>query len=65
MPPELLGPLGLTAAAVIGVVVLWRSHEASDKDMRTDRDFWRDIAMTGVDVADKSTTIAVRKRSDG
>ena len=64
MPPELLGPLGLTAAAVLGVVVLWRAHEQSDRDMRIDRDYWRSLALTGTDLADKATTIAIRKRAN-
>ena len=62
IPPEVLGPLGLTIAACIVAVVLWRAHETSDRDMKADRDYWRSIALTGVDVADKSTTIAVRKQ---
>ena len=63
MPPEILGPLGLTFAAVVGVVVLWRSHEQSDRDLRIDRDFWRSLALTGTELADKATTLAVRKRA--
>jgi hypothetical protein len=63
-PPELLGPLGLTAAAVIGVIVLWRAHEKSDRDMKVDRDYWRDLALTGANLADKATTAAIRKRAD-
>lgn len=38
MPPELLGPLGLTAAAVIAVIALWRDHLKADQDDRTQRD---------------------------
>ena len=65
-PPEVLGPLGLTIGAVAVVVVLWRSHERADRDMKVDRDYWRDLALTGADLADKSTTIAIRKqRSNG
>lgn len=45
MPPELLGPTGLLVAALLAVGVLWRAHERSDKDVRDDRDEWRDLAL--------------------
>lgn len=45
MPPEILGPTGLLVAALTAVAVLWRSHERSDKDMREERDEWRDLAQ--------------------
>lgn len=34
MPPELLGPLGLTAAAVLTVAALWREHLKQDERER-------------------------------
>jgi hypothetical protein len=63
VPPEVLGPLGLTFAAVVGVIVLWRSHERADRDMQTDRDYWRSLALTGSELAEKATTFAIRKRA--
>jgi hypothetical protein len=30
--------------------------------MRVDRDFWRDLALRGTELADKATTVAIRKR---
>lgn len=38
MPPELLGPLGLTLAAIAAAVVLWREHLRADADDRAQRD---------------------------
>jgi len=64
IPSELLGPIGLTIGAIAVVVTLWREHQRSDRDMKVDRDYWRDLAMTGANLADKSTTIALRKRVD-
>lgn len=63
IPPEALGPAGVAFVALIAAVVLWRRHEADDKDVRTDRDYWRSLALMGTDLADKATTIAVRKRA--
>lgn len=37
-PALLLGPLGLTIAAVAVVVALWRVHIESYRDLRTQRD---------------------------
>lgn len=35
-------------------------------DLKKDRDYWRSLAMSGTDLADKATTIAVRHlTSDG
>ena len=66
MPPvDLTTMAGVITGLGIVVTVLWRSHEKSDQDMKIDRDYWRSLALTGVDIADRSTTIAVRKRSDG
>jgi hypothetical protein len=63
VPPELLNPqTGLLAAALIAIGVLWRAHVEADKDCKTDRDYWRDLALAGTELADKATTIAVRKR---
>lgn len=38
MPPELLGPLGLTVALGIGLIALWRDHLRADADDRAKRD---------------------------
>jgi len=38
MPPELLGPVGLTVALGIALAVLWRDHLRSDADDRAQRD---------------------------
>ena len=38
MPPELLGPLGLTVALAFAVVALWRDHTRADADDRVQRD---------------------------
>jgi hypothetical protein len=62
MPPELLGPYGLVFALLIASAALWRSHLRDDEDMRVDRNYWRDLALKGTELADKATTIAVRKR---
>lgn len=62
--PELLtGATALTIASVTAVIVLWRAHEKSDRAMETDRDYWRSLALTGTELADKATTVAVRKRA--
>ena len=34
-------------------------------DLRIDRDYWRDLALKGTDLADKAATLATRKRFDG
>jgi predicted outer membrane lipoprotein len=44
MPPELLGPLGLTAALAFAVGALWREHLRADADDRIQRD--RAIAVS-------------------
>ena len=43
MPAEIYGPAGLLVAALAAVVALWRSHERSDTDVRTQRD----VAIAG------------------
>lgn len=45
MPPELLGPTGLVAAALAAVAVLWREHLRTDKDVRDERNEWRELAL--------------------
>ena len=60
MPPDLLGPSALLIGALIAVGVLWRAHEASDREVRIDRDYWRQLALSGTDLA----TLAVKKRID-
>lgn len=44
MPPEILGPLGLTVAALATIAILWRDHLRSDADDRKERDDWKAIA---------------------
>ena len=66
IPPEALGPAGVAFVAIVAAVVLWRKHEADDKDVRTDRDYWRSMALRGVELADKSQTasmVVLGKRS--
>jgi hypothetical protein len=55
MPPELLGPTGLTVAALAGIAalgrviqVLWREHLRADKDDRDQRDVAQRIAEKAV-----------------
>lgn len=38
IPPDLLGPLGLTVALAIAVYALWRDHVRSDADVLATRD---------------------------
>lgn len=58
-PWQALAVVSGALTTVIGI--LWRMHLKSDEECRTDRDYWRSIALTGVDLADKATTVAVRK----
>lgn len=62
MPPEVYGPAGALVLLGIAVAALWRSHQQQDADVRTDRDFWRDLALRGTELAEQATTVAVRKR---
>jgi hypothetical protein len=64
VPPELLGPLGLTACSLIAVVFLAREHRRSDRLMEADRDYWRDLALRGTELADKATSAALRTVRD-
>ena len=64
-PPEVLGPLGLTIAAVIAVVVLWRDHQVTDKELRVDRNYWRTLALQGLEQAEKGTRLADRALQRG
>lgn len=43
MPPEVLGPVGLTIGLLVALSVLWREHVRSDEDDRKQRD----IALEG------------------
>ena len=45
MPAEILGPIGLTVAALIAVGVLWREHVKDDADDRAERDAWKALAL--------------------
>lgn len=51
MPPELLGPLGLTVALGLAVVALWHDHIRADGDTRAQRD----RALAGWEAADAAT----------
>ena len=67
MPPELLDPQsGLLAALLIAVGVLWREDRRQNKamieDLTVDRNFWRDLALTGTEIAKESVTMAAKKR---
>ena len=62
MSPDLTTAVGVIAAMTAVITVLWRAHEQSDREMRVDRNYWRDLALTGSELADKATTIAIRKR---
>ena len=66
MPPELLGPYALTAALLIAVGVLWREdrrqRQAMIDDLTVDRNFWRDLALSGTAIARESVNLAARKR---
>lgn len=48
MPPELLGPYALTAAALIAIGVLWRDHQTTIRDLRVARDRAIEIAAAQV-----------------
>ena len=64
MPSDILGPLGLTAAAVVAVIALWRDHLKADQDDRNQRDEAFRIAHAQVDatnrVADSYAAIATQ-----
>jgi len=45
VPPELLGPLGVTVGALIVAGVLWRDHLRSDAEDRAQRDEWKTSAQ--------------------
>lgn len=66
MPPELLGPLGLTIALGLAVLALWRDHIRADADDRAQRDTaiagWRDQTNATTRLAD---AIEAKARDDG
>jgi hypothetical protein len=49
--------------AVIGALATALTTAAAKiySDLKKDRDYWRTLAMMGTDLADKATTVAVRK----
>lgn len=56
MPPELLGPLGLTVGALLAVgalgrviMVLWRDHLRADQDDRDQRDRAQSLADKAIE----------------
>lgn len=62
MDPAIYGPYGALVLLGLAVGVLWRAHLRDDEDMRTDRAYWRDLALKGTELAEKATTVAIRKR---
>jgi hypothetical protein len=60
VPPELLGPVGLLAAALSAVAVLWREHLKADQDDRDQRD--RAIALLEASLANNKAAIAAWDR---
>jgi hypothetical protein len=62
LDPAIYGPYGALVLLGLAVAALWRAHTTSDYEMRVDRDFWRDLALRGTELADKATTVAIRKR---
>lgn len=67
MPPELLDPqTGFLAALLIAVGVLWREdrrqRQALIDDLTVDRNFWRDLALTGTAIAKEGIQMAAKKR---
>lgn len=53
----------VSTALTTVIAILWRLHLKTDEECRTERDFWRNLAMRGAELADKATTVAVRKRA--
>ena len=72
----LLGPLGLLAGCLLAIGafvtgrVVTRAHlndvirlwEKENADLRLDRDFWRQIALSGTSLAAKSFELAKTRR---
>lgn len=50
----IIGFLGFFTAIIRGDLVSGRSHE----DMRTDRDYWRGVALQGLGTAEQSARVA-------
>lgn len=66
MPPDLTTTAGVAAVAATIITILWRAHERSDREMKVDRNYWRDLALRGTDLAEKATWHALRTpRDDG
>lgn len=53
MPPEVLGPLGLTVALGIAVGALWRDHLRADADDRAQRDRALDVSTAQVEAINR------------
>ena len=58
---QIIGPLGLTVAAVYAIKVLWADHQRSDADDRRERDEWKALALRLAGVAEAAVTRATEK----
>ena len=55
------GVVFLMAAAIIGRYKQWWVDGPTHRECMKDRDFWRDIALRGLTVAEKATHTASRR----
>lgn len=55
------GVVFLMAAALIGGQRGWWVYGSTHRECMKDRDFWRDIALRGLTVAEKATHTAARR----
>lgn len=80
LPETLFGPLGLLTGCLFAIGafvtgrVVTRAHlndllhlwEKENGDLRRDRDFWRQLALSGTSLAAKATELVVsRQRQEG
>lgn len=61
------GVIGILVAIVIGGYREWfvygPSHKRQIKDLKEDRDWWRDMALRNGALAEKAAEVATRKRN--
>ena len=62
MTPDLTTAAGVIAALSAALALLWREHMRQVHRTEISEAYWRDLALTGTDLADKATTALVRKR---